>query len=280
MKLFLKDILSERNISVNELHKITGISRTTLDPLSKTDRLPSKTRFDTLLRISEGLNLSIKDLIDFEQSEYDSSFNVEVLDVIENHFDGYIREYLDRIVLKVSTNKSKYYLLMLTVKFSPDDYFDEKYKKQIEKIDRVFDELRQSDESNRNDAEFDTLYKEMQTEGLSYNGKKVFSAKHSIYLRDLSFYFDNRNFLPSKYTDLYRLSSPVSEIIGSDNFINEVSKYVTNMYNLKDNIIQRYYDVFEKREHESPFEITNYIVINYGSNSNNIEKDIAHTYYL
>ena len=53
-------------MSVNELHKLTGISRTTLTPLSETNTLPSKTRVNTLERICEKLNIEMNELISFD----------------------------------------------------------------------------------------------------------------------------------------------------------------------------------------------------------------------
>lgn len=66
MKIHLKKILKDRNITVTQLQNLTGISRSTLTPLTKSDLLPSKTRFDTIEKISKNLRVSEDTLLEFE----------------------------------------------------------------------------------------------------------------------------------------------------------------------------------------------------------------------
>ncbi len=63
LEIHLNEIMEQRGLSVNQLHKMTGISRTTLDPLAKSKQLPSKTRIETLERICKELEISMNDLI-------------------------------------------------------------------------------------------------------------------------------------------------------------------------------------------------------------------------
>lgn len=69
MKSYLQEILNKKNISVNQLHKLTGISRTTLDPLTKTNKIPPKTRVETLERISSALQIFPTDLYSLDDIE-------------------------------------------------------------------------------------------------------------------------------------------------------------------------------------------------------------------
>lgn len=68
MKSNIKEIVRERRFSISELSKITGLSRTTLTPLVRSDILPDKTRVETIKKISIALNTPISDL--FEEEPY------------------------------------------------------------------------------------------------------------------------------------------------------------------------------------------------------------------
>ncbi|MEO2652527.1 helix-turn-helix transcriptional regulator, partial [Enterococcus mundtii] len=70
MKSHLNKLLNKNNISLNKLHKMTGISRTTLDPLLKNDTIPNKTRIGTLQKICRVLNISFSELAE-EELVYD-----------------------------------------------------------------------------------------------------------------------------------------------------------------------------------------------------------------
>lgn len=65
MNIHLKQILDKRKISITELSEATGISRSTLSPLYNSYTLPTKTRFNTLERICEKLNIEMNELISF-----------------------------------------------------------------------------------------------------------------------------------------------------------------------------------------------------------------------
>ena len=280
MRIFLKDILIQRQMSVNELHKLTGISRTTLDPLAKSDYLPLKTRFDTIQRIADNLNLPISDVINFEESS--TSYEISVLKADNKSFDGYTREYIDRIVLKVYSSDGRYFLLMLTSQYSPDEYFDEKYKFEIDQLDKKLDEIRTLDDYEKDKAnkEFDDLYERMVERGMSYTGKKVFSTNYSFYIKDLSDYLDVKQFLPTDYINLFKNSTHLSKVIGNEDFIKSVSTFISNMYKLKENIITRHLEINEREISELPYENTNYIFMVYESCVQNIKKTIVHEYFL
>ncbi|CAI3338409.1 helix-turn-helix transcriptional regulator [Enterococcus cecorum] len=72
MKIHLGKLLNEKGLTISELHQLTGIARTTLTPLSKEEILPSKTRFDTLDKICNALNIDESELLSFED-EWDFS---------------------------------------------------------------------------------------------------------------------------------------------------------------------------------------------------------------
>lgn len=74
-------LLADKKITVSQLSKGTGLSRTTLTELSKSNDLPQKTRVETLLKVSEYLHVPMKQLFGFEK------LNVELLSQI-NVIDG------------------------------------------------------------------------------------------------------------------------------------------------------------------------------------------------
>lgn len=88
MKLYLNKILEERNMSVNQLHKLTGISRTTLDPLNKVNTVPGKTRMETLQKIADELEIELSELISF-----DNDFEIDKLDIIPIDSFQYLNDY-------------------------------------------------------------------------------------------------------------------------------------------------------------------------------------------
>lgn len=289
MKLLLYEILNERNISVNQLHKLTGISRTTLDPLSKTRKLPSKTRFETIERIAETLDIPIYKIIEFDDEISNSSrFSVEILKPLNeesNSFDAYLKEYIDRIKLKVNAGNS-YYLLTLTARYSPGKLFENKFKKEYERLNYLFDSLRDSldDEETLVDREFNELYNFLKNESQKYKDDCVFSAENSFSVVDISHSKKERSNLIDNHK-LIKNSFPLTKIIGNDDFINTLSNYIIDLYQLRSQKIQRVLEPWELSKNfisDDGYQTidTDYININYFSQSKDIEKYIKHKIYF
>lgn len=293
MKLLLSEILNERNISVNQLHKLTGISRTTLDPLSKTSELPSKTRFETIERIAKTLDVPVNEIIQFDSEIHESPlFEVEVLNVpraknsyFESSFDPFTQEYLDRHILKV-INGYHHYLLVLVVRYSPGGKFNKKFQREIERLDYLLDFTRDSldDEETHYDKEYKEIYNFLSTEGQNYKDDCVFSANHSFSLGDISHFKGEIFDLPNHY-DLLKKSRPFAGIIGNDDFINKLSTYIVELYQLKKQKIQKILAPWELPKGTVPNDEnttikTNYIKINYFSETKNIKKHVTHTIFL
>jgi len=66
----IPEIMNNNSMSVNELSKVTGLSRTTLTPLAASNEVPSKTRLQTLLKISEALHVPLSRMV-FESISMD-----------------------------------------------------------------------------------------------------------------------------------------------------------------------------------------------------------------
>ncbi|AYE37801.1 XRE family transcriptional regulator [Companilactobacillus zhachilii] len=83
MKSNIPEIMEKNSISVSELSRITGLSRTTITPLSKNAELPKQTRIDTLNKVANALNVTIDSLY-----ENVTSWKVEKYYTITNHLIG------------------------------------------------------------------------------------------------------------------------------------------------------------------------------------------------
>lgn len=69
-------ILKKKNISVSSLSKMTGLSRTTLTTLSKSEVLPDSTRIETLNKVASALNINIKSLLEFNSLSADKAVSI------------------------------------------------------------------------------------------------------------------------------------------------------------------------------------------------------------
>lgn len=297
MKLLLSEILNERNISVNQLHKLTGISRTTLDPLSKTSELPSKTRFETIERIAKTLDMPVNEIIQFDSEIHENPrFEVEVLNVLrannssfnssfKSSFDPLTQEYLDRNILKV-INGYHHYLLVLVVRYSSGEKFNKKFQREIERLDYLLEFTRDSldDKETHYDEEFEEIYNFLSTESQKYKDDCVFSADHSFSLTDISRFKGEMFDLPNHY-ELFKTSRHFAGIIGNDDFINKLSNYIVELYQLKKQKIQKFLAPWKlpkgtSLNDENTIITTDYIEINYFSETKDIEKHVKHTIFL
>ncbi|MDT2744647.1 helix-turn-helix domain-containing protein [Enterococcus asini] len=242
MKLFLKDILSERNISVNQLHKMTGISRTTLDPLTKEDTVPSKTRMETLERICSNLNIPLSRIISFDES-YQETYNL--VDIIFEKKEYYPTEtsFREDLVLKIKGPKNTTYFLLLIVEYKTEDYFYEEENKQL--FDNLDDILsykpKNPAEERKNDLEFEAIEKIIREKAFNYTGKFIFGGRAFTLL---SFKKRAEGMLNSTKGEFIitendlNHSGDLGEIAGDPIFINFISSFIENKYKLKDNLSQ------------------------------------------
>ncbi len=64
VKILLKDIRKERNISLEQLAKMTGISKSHLNYIEKQEKEPT---LSVIIRIAKALNIEEKDLYRIEK---------------------------------------------------------------------------------------------------------------------------------------------------------------------------------------------------------------------
>lgn len=100
MKSNIPNLMNRSNISVSELSRKTGLSRTTITPLNKNDELPVQTRIDTLLKIASVLNVPISALYS-EPMHWD----VERIYKVSNGLNGTLKQVA--YIIKM-TNKPSY----------------------------------------------------------------------------------------------------------------------------------------------------------------------------
>lgn len=158
MKIKLRNILEEKKLGITQLQNLTGVSRSTLTPLSKTDILPSKTRFDTLEKICEKLEITESELLSFSN---DWKFSLDKI----VHLDKQVREeenlqesYLAFYTADNSMFK-RYFCLDVTVSFVyPSEFSDEAFKFRI-KHNPIFKEGNTSeDKKNKKYEEYEKMY--------------------------------------------------------------------------------------------------------------------------
>ncbi len=137
MKIHLGKLLNEKGLTISELHQLTGIARTTLTPLSKEEILPSKTRFDTLDKICNALNIDESELLSFEDE-----WEISLLDAIKKYqestitLNGYIEKYFLVFIAK-RNDIERYFALNIILEY---DFTEEIAEKIYNKIDKKADE--------------------------------------------------------------------------------------------------------------------------------------------
>ncbi|MCG0754627.1 transcriptional regulator [Lactiplantibacillus plantarum] len=109
MKSNIKRIVQESKLSISELSKISGLSRTTLSPLVNSEILPDKTRIETLKRISKALHITISEL--FEETPYTFAELHEGIEIDKFFYPQLLYPY-----------EAPYLLLPFTVKTETQDF--------------------------------------------------------------------------------------------------------------------------------------------------------------
>ena len=274
MEIHLKKILKEKNMSVNELHKRTGISRTTLDPLSKADELPAKTRFETLIRISDSLNVPLNTLISFNESQ-ENIYNIEILksnDLIFNNYDG--NDVVHQLYLKVTDNKNRIFLISIHVTAFLPETFLSNYKTQLDRLEELvnYRELSNEEEKILN-KEFIEIKKYISHEAQMYKGIKKYESS-SINVFELVNKESGARTLPKKYQELWKKSTPLNHVINDDNFLKTITTFISKYYSLDKQIFiadkltsMRSLDFEIDKEY-----ITDFLPINFFSENENIKK--------
>jgi DNA-binding Xre family transcriptional regulator len=198
MNIYLNEILAERNISITELSKLSGIGRTTLSELNNSYTLPLKTKFDTLDKLCKTLEIALNDLIQEESM-------VKIVEILpkndENEkLSGYcsvemkqgyevtrfVFSYYSRKVLRDAKNKT---LLTQSIKLV------DKYKDILNSIYR----LKISNE--------DVLMEYFQDEKYSTERNQYFEEKEKIYnmLIKTSGIYDVFDFTNTLYSDVFKM---------------------------------------------------------------------------
>lgn len=138
MLLFLKDILEKKNITVSQLQKVTGISRSTLTPLSKSSYVPPKTKFETLNRICDALKIPMTQLISFELP------TVEILDAKFIPYNAFneMEQPKELILLKIVLHSQSDIITYLSgfVRYSyPQEFTDQAFEYRVENRSALFE---------------------------------------------------------------------------------------------------------------------------------------------
>ncbi|MBS7576829.1 MULTISPECIES: helix-turn-helix transcriptional regulator [unclassified Enterococcus] len=243
MELYLNEILAEKGISINQLHKITGISRTTLDPLSKEKIVPKKTRIDTLNRIAEALNINLNELISFSKVN-EQEFNIKLHEVIKHDYLAYENSFMDRLLLEVS-NGNKIFYAYVTASYRPLDIFLKKHEKLIEELEHLVNDYKHGEEL---DDRFDEISNFLNDKAMLYRGKFIFD---NYFLINDFFEVEKRHTILNKIPLNNKFSS-MRENLTDEYFLMSISNWLGNYYELKNQISMAYPKInsFDAAEYE------------------------------
>ena len=117
-------IMKKRKITVSALSKMTGLSRTTLTALNKSEALPESTKMDTLMKIATALQLNVENLVRFKnfsvQHEATVKFYKKItvpsekvpsgFKAVEKNISGDVYWYEGIEIIKVNDFNKKLYL--------------------------------------------------------------------------------------------------------------------------------------------------------------------------
>lgn len=128
IEIKLKEILEERNLTISELSRDTGIARSTLTPIVNTPEEVKSIRFSTLDTLCEYLNCHLKDIIDYQP-------NKEKFDIVKIYSLDFQSEGLLMVQANKETSFSKI-PVFLSVYGSPIPYIkdEEIYDSEALKI--------------------------------------------------------------------------------------------------------------------------------------------------
>lgn len=279
MRLFLREIIQERKISVNQLHKLTGISRTTLDPLCKEEFLPSKTKIDTLERISEKLKIPLSRMISFEDNQKMNDFEILGVHFILHEYSAPEREFADALALRVKGPKNEDYSILLRVNYALDNTFYEENKAYFERIDHLTStDLSEQLSELQIEDEFENLYSRLEEKAKVFEGTLIFD-KGSIRVFSLN---DKKTWLKRYISDLsiFDFSNDFGKIVADDRFIELISMFVSDHYNLKEQLSKippsiddsEYFDLTEE-ERYTPREV-DYFSFVFTHKTESVEKSV------
>lgn len=132
MKIHLGKLLNEKGLTISELHQLTGIARTTLTPLSKEEILPSKTRFDTLDKICNALNIDESELLSFEDEWDFSLIQVEKWNSQKELSYETRKEELLLVFLARRNNIERFLVMQASLDYGLSDVIKEKIDRKAE----------------------------------------------------------------------------------------------------------------------------------------------------
>ncbi|MDT2636537.1 helix-turn-helix domain-containing protein [Enterococcus dongliensis] len=235
MKLYLKEILEQRNLSVNQLHKLTGLSRTTLDPLSKSETVPLKTRIETLEKIAAELKIPLSRMISFDETQTAKIFENLGVYHASQEFSAVEREFNDTFIINIIGPKNRTYSLLVKVKYELDDLFYEENTSLFDRIDSIVSSSSDSKISNLQlEAEFDTLSNQLENKAMEYEGKRVFNS-NSFTILSLK---GKKNWIEKYFPDtsVFDFTNDLSEVIADNAFIDFIASFLSDHYNLKNQV--------------------------------------------
>ena len=128
INLNLEKVLEEKEISISDLHKMTGISRSTLTPIVNKPENVKSIKFDILDKICEALNITLEDFLTYESSSQFEVLNVVPINYqVDENTELFLCEFKFTSVLKEIYSSL---LVQISTQLEYADYDDIKYFQQ------------------------------------------------------------------------------------------------------------------------------------------------------
>lgn len=249
MKIHLGKLLNEKGLTISELHQLTGIARTTLTPLSKEEILPSKTRFDTLDKICNALNIDESELLSFEDEWDFSLIKVKRWNPQKELSYETRKEELLLVFLARRNNIERFLVMQASLDYGLSDVITEKINRKANeqglsflKTDfEIYDELVKNvvndniDKLSLNEIRLSFIpSSELQFSNLS----ELYQANHFDNIKD-----NYHKILPMTNIDgsfIYKNIVPIINVIFDNEAIN--TKVTKEKIEITANIATEYYD--------------------------------------
>lgn len=126
MKSILKNTLKKKSVTITELARNTGISRSLLSQLANSEQVPGKTRIDVITRIMTSIHCNLSDILQPEVTDLHVIYSKKLEDAKKIAITN---RYLTILGLKIEGVSQIFPLLTSTVSEPSKDVFTGEYEK-------------------------------------------------------------------------------------------------------------------------------------------------------
>lgn len=245
MKNNIQKILKDRNLSVSWLQNKSKISRSTLDPLIKSDKIPEKTKIETLNRVANALDISFYELLGLNNKISDTLNHNFKINLIEHDkkIDALYNELkiIDVLILEArfSENEACYFLVNVSYEF--EHYFVKENKKLMRELYNIhnsfytykgIDEKKEKEIREKEKEKYMEIFENVQ----KYDGKKIFH-KDSFLINDIKPNLVYEPLNDDSHYAVYQSNISFEDLIFKDEFLDKTVDFLVDLYDIKNNFL-------------------------------------------